>query len=126
MIHFITSSLKVMILMIKMKPIIKEDRINMVKKSAKMLLAHLIKEDDIIKGQQVIDPVEILLNLILEEEILWITKQMFQDIGYDNHYSTGKRTTQISYFIPVNSAHKFEKFFGKCLWFFFLSIDVGF
>ena len=98
----------------------------MVKKSAKMLLAHLIEEEDIIKGQKVIDLVEILFNLILEEEILWITKEMFQDIGYDNQYSTGKKTAQISYFIPVNSAHKFEKFFGKCVWFFFLSIGVGF
>ena len=60
-----------MILMIKMKPIIKEDRTEIVIKSAKILLADLIEEEDIIKGQQVIDPVEILLNF------LWITKEMF-------------------------------------------------
>ena len=60
-----------MILMIKMKPIIKEDRTEIVIKSTKILLADLIGEEDIIKGQQVIDPVEILLNF------LWITKEMF-------------------------------------------------
>ena len=35
----------------------------MVIKSTKILPAHLIKEEDIIKGEQVIDPVKILLNL---------------------------------------------------------------
>ena len=80
-----------MLLIIKMKPIIKEDRTNMVIKSGKILLARLIEEEDIIKGQQVIDPVEVLLNLILEEKILWITKEMFQDAGYVNQFSTGKK-----------------------------------
>ena len=78
--------------MIKMKPIIKEGRPNIVVKSAKILLAHLIEEEDIIKGQQMIDPVEILLNLILEDQTLWIAKEMFQDVRYMNQFFTGKRT----------------------------------
>ena len=78
--------------MIKMKPIIKEGRPNIVIKSAKILLAHLIEEEDIIKGQQMIDPVEILLNLILEDQTLWIAKEMFQDVRYMNQFFTGKRT----------------------------------
>ena len=78
--------------MIKMKSIIKESRMNMVIKSAKIPLAHLIKEEDIIKDQQVIDTAEILLNLILEEEILCFTEEMFQDFGYVNQFCTGKRT----------------------------------
>ena len=43
-------------------------------KSAKILLTHLIEEKDIIKGQQVTDPVEILFSLIPEEKTLWITE----------------------------------------------------
>ena len=78
--------------MIKMKPIIKEGRPNIVIKSAKILLAHLIEEEDIIKGQQMIDPVEILLNLILEDQTLWIAKEMFQDVRYMNQFFTGKWT----------------------------------
>ena len=52
------------------------DRTSMVIKSNKILLAHLIKEVDIIKDQQGIDPVEVLLSLILEEEILSVTKEI--------------------------------------------------
>ena len=52
------------------------DRTSMVIKSNKILLAHLIKEVDIIKDRQGIDPVEVLLSLILEEEILSVTKEI--------------------------------------------------
>ena len=48
-IPFIRRTLKEMLLVIEMKPIIKEDRANMVMKSAKILQAHLIEEEDIIK-----------------------------------------------------------------------------
>lgn len=64
----------------KMKPIIKEDRTNMVIKCTKIFLA---------------DPVETLLNLTLKEEILWITKETFQNVGYVSQFFTGKRTAQI-------------------------------
>ena len=87
--------------MIKMKPIIKEGRPNIVIKSAKILLAHLIEEEDIIKGQQMIDPVEILLNLILEDQTLWIAKEMFQDVRYMNQFFTGKRTVQIKMLVKL-------------------------
>ena len=87
--------------MIKMKPIIKEGRPNIVVKSAKILLAHLIEEEDIIKGQQMIDPVEILLNLILEDQTLWIAKEMFQDVRYMNQFFTGKRTVQIKMLVKL-------------------------
>ena len=87
--------------MIKMKPIIKEGRPNIVIKSAKILLAHLIEEEDIIKGQQMIDPVEILLNLILEDQTLWIAKEMFQDVRYMNQFFTWKRTVQIKMLVKL-------------------------
>lgn len=64
----------------KMKPIIKVDRTNMVIKRTKIFLA---------------DTVEALLNLTLKEEILWITKEMFQNVGYVSHFFTGKKTAQI-------------------------------
>lgn len=59
----------------KMKPIIKVDRTNMVIKRTKIFLA---------------DPVEALLNLTLKEEILWITKEMFQNVGYVSQFFTEK------------------------------------